>query len=237
MSASGPAPRLRVIDLTQPLGPATAMWPGSSPPSFRTVDDYRDAGCFDRLVSIHEHTGTHLDAPAHFVEGAETVDQISAERLVCPVSKIDISAQAALDPDYALSIADIEQSEALHGEIPRGSAVVVHTGWATRRMDARAYLGDDGSGRLSFPGISPAAARWLIRHRQIPGLGIDTPGIDPGRDTQFTVHRHTTLPNGVWQLEGLINLDQLPARGGTVFVGVLPLVGGSGAPARVIAIV
>jgi len=212
------------------------MWPGSSPPSFRTVDDYGDAGCFSRVVSLHEHTGTHLDAPAHFIEGAETVDQISAERLVCPVAVIDIAAQAALDSDYALSVADVERSEALHGELPHASVVVVHSGWAKRRTDARAYLGNDDSGRLSFPGISHEAALWLVRHRQIAGLGIDTPGIDPGHDTDFTVHRHSTLPNGVWQLEGLINLDQLPARGATIFVGVLPFVGGSGAPARVIAI-
>jgi kynurenine formamidase len=226
----------RVIDLTQPLGPATVMWPGSSPPSFTIVDDYPEAGCFSRLASIHEHTGTHLDAPAHFVEGAETVDQIPVERLVCPVSVIDIEAQAALDPDYALSVADIEAAETAHGEIPHGAAVLVHSGWAKRVTDPRAYLGNDGSGRLSFPGISPEAALWLIRRREVVGLGIDTPGIDPGKDTEFTVHRHSTLPNGVWQLEGLVNLDRLPARGATIFVGVLPFVGGSGAPARVIAL-
>ncbi|HEY3784687.1 MAG TPA: cyclase family protein [Steroidobacteraceae bacterium] len=234
---SPPARASRVIDLTQPLGPATVMWPGSSPPSFRTVDDYREGGSFSRVVSIYEHTGTHLDAPAHFVEGAETVDRIPADRLVCEVSVINIETQAAADPDYGLTIADIEESETTYGEIPRGSAVVIHSGWAARRTSARDYLGDDGSGRLSFPGISPQAALWLIRHRQVIGLGIDTPGIDPGKDTEFTVHRHSTLPNGVWQLEGLINLDRLPARGATLFVGVLPFVGGSGAPARVIALV
>jgi len=234
---TSPTRKPRVIDLTQPLGPATVMWPGSSPPSFRTVDDYREAGCFSRQVSLHEHTGTHLDAPAHFIEGAQTVDQIPVEQLVCPVAVIDIEPHAARDPDYALSIADIEQNEARHGEIPRGSAVMVHSGWAKHVANARAYLGERGDGGLRFPGVRSAAALWLIRHREITGLGIDTPGIDPGEDTEFTVHRHATLPNGLWQLEGLVNLDQLPARGAMVFVGVLPFVGGSGAPARVIALV
>jgi len=227
--------RPRVVDLTQPLGPSTVMWPGSEPPSFTVVDSYADAGCFARIVRFHEHSGTHLDAPAHFLEGGETVDQIPPERLVCRLAMIDIEAQAAQSSDYTLSVADIEHDEAIHGEIPLASVVVVNTGWGKRISDAGAYLGDRGNQRLSFPGISSEAASWLIRWRQICGLGIDSPGIDPGKDREFAVHRRATLPNGVWHLEGLVNLDCLPARGATIFVGVVPFVGGSGAPARVIA--
>jgi kynurenine formamidase len=227
---------MRVIDLTQPYGPAMVVWPGSKPPVFTTVESHGENGCFARALHLFEHTGTHLDAPAHFVEGAETVDQISADRLICPLAVIDIESRAAADPDYALSIADIESDEALHGEVPHGAAVLVNTGWGRRAGDAAAYVAEDGKGGLRFPGVGREAALWLIARRRIRGIGIDTAGIDPGADRDFTVHRHATLPNGVWHLEGLVNLDRLPARGATIFVGVLPFVGGSGAPARVIAV-
>lgn len=225
-----------VIDLTQPYGPSTIVWPGSHPPEFTTVENHADHGCFTRSVHLYEHTGTHLDAPAHFVDGAQTVDQIPADRLVCPLAVIDIAGEAAKDPDYALGVADIMRSENKHGAIAAGSAVLVHTGWGQRYRDKDRYITVDGEGRLRFPGVGREAALWLIQQRGITGIGIDTVGIDPGADKDFTVHRHATLPNGVWHLEGLVNLDRLPARGGTIFVGVLPFVGGSGAPARVIAV-
>ena len=123
------------------------------------------------------------------------------------------------------------------GRFPTGSAVLVHTGWGRRYRDAGRYITMDGEGRLRFPGVGREAALWLIKQRKITGIGIDTVGIDPGADRDFTVHRHATLPNGVWHLEGLVNLEKLPARGATIFVGVLPFVGGSGAPARVIALI
>jgi kynurenine formamidase len=227
---------MRVIDLTQPYGPSTIVWPGSHPPEFTTMENHAEHGCFARAVHLYEHTGTHLDAPAHFVDGAETVDQISAERLVCPLAIIDIEAASAKNADYALAIADIERSEAAHGVIAAGSAVLVHTGWGKRYRDAGSYMTMEKGGRLHFPGIGREAALWLVEQRKIIGIGIDTLGIDPGADRDFTVHRHATLPNGVWHLEGLVNLEKVPARGATIFVGVLPFVGGSGAPARVIAV-
>ena len=227
---------MRVIDLTQPYGPSTIVWPGSHPPEFTTIENHAEHGCFARSVHLYEHTGTHLDAPAHFVDGAETVDQISVERLVCPLAVIDIEAASAKNADYALAIADIERSEEAHGKIAAGSAVLVHTGWGKRYRDAGSYMTMGKGGRLHFPGIGREAALWLIEQRKIIGIGIDTLGIDPGADQDFTVHRHATLPNGVWHLEGLVNLEKVPARGATIFVGVLPFVGGSGAPARVIAV-
>src|ERR1043166_910203 len=167
-----------VIDLTQPYAPSTLVWPGSHPPQFTTVENHAEHGCCARAVHLYEHTGTHLDAPAHFVDGAETVDQISAERLVCPLAVIDIAGQAAANPDYALSVADVQRSEKQHGAIPAGSAVLVHTGWGQRYRDAGRYITVDGDGRLRFPGVGREAALWLIEHRRITGIGIDTVGID-----------------------------------------------------------
>ena len=227
---------MRAIDLTQPYGPSTIVWPGSQPPQFTTVENHAEHGCFARSVHLYEHTGTHLDAPAHFVAGAETVDQIPAERLIAPLAVVDIEATSAKNPDYALTIADIERSEKAHGAISAGAAVLVHTGWGKRYREADRYITVDEAGRLRFPGVGREAALWLIEKRRIVGIGIDTVGIDPGNDADFTVHRHATLPKGVWHLEGLVNLETLPARGATIFVGVLPFVGGSGAPARVMAL-
>lgn len=226
-----------VVDLTQPLGPHTVVWPGSPAPVFEIADSYERDGSFSRVVSLSEHSGTHLDAPAHFAPGTPTVDQIPAERLVCPLAVIDVQDRAAENPDYRLRVADVEDDERRHGPIASSAAVAILTGWGGRSTDRRAYLGDDGDGELHFPGVGRDAAEWLVAERQIVGIGIDTAGIDAGADTAFEVHREVTLPRGVWHVEGLVNLDRVPARGATVFVGAIPFTGGSGAPARVLAVV
>jgi len=212
------------------------VWPGAPTPSFQEHESYDRDGAFSRVVSLFEHSGTHLDAPAHFVRGAATVDQIPAERLVCPLAVVDVRGRAAEHDDYRLAVADLERNEQLHGPIKEGSAVVVHTGWGRHSADPAAYLGRTGDGLLHFPGVGQPAADWLVEERRVSGIGIDSPGIDPGADTAFEVHAKVTLPRGVWHLEGLVNLDRPPARGATLFVGALPFTGGSGAPARVIAV-
>jgi kynurenine formamidase len=226
-----------VVDLTQPLGPATVLWPGSATPVFEIVETHERDGVFSRVVSLSEHSGTHLDAPAHFAAGAATVDQVSAERLVCQLAVVDIRDRTAENPDYRLSVADIERDEHREGPITSSAAVAILTGWGERSSDRRAYLGCDSDGALHFPGVGRDAAEWLVTQRRIVGIGIDTAGVDAGVDAAFEVHREVTLPRGVWHLEGLVNLELLPARGATIFVGAIPLTGGSGAPARVIAVV
>lgn len=225
---------MHTVDLTQPLGPQTITWPGSSAPTFTVTSMLEDEGSFARDVSLSEHAGTHVDAPAHFVEGGATVDQIPVDRLICDLAVIDIRHETAQDPDYLLSVADLELDEAAHGPVLPGGAVAVCTGWSAW-AGGDAYLGIDASGGMHFPGVGRAAAEWLVEQRGVVGIGIDTPGIDRGSDANFDVHGGVTLPRGVWHLEGLVSLERVPARGATVFVGVLPLAGGSGAPARVLA--
>jgi kynurenine formamidase len=226
-----------VVDLTQPLGPATVVWPGSPSPVFEPADSYERDGSFTRVVSFAEHSGTHLDAPAHFAPGTATVEQVPAERLVCQHAVIDIRDRTAENPDYRLAVADVERDERRQGPIASGAAVAIHTGWGERSADRRAYLGSDGDGALHFPGVGRDAAEWLVTQRRIVGIGIDTASVDAGVDVAFEVHNEVTLPRGVWHLEGLVNLERVPARGATVFVGAIPFTGGSGAPARVIAVV
>jgi len=227
----------RVVDLTQRLGPDTVMWPGTEPPRFSLSDSYAADGSFSRTVTLSEHSGTHLDAPAHFVPGGATVDEIPASRLVCLLAVVDVRSRTFANPGYSVTVADLEADEKQFGKIADASAVAICTGWASRNSEAGSYLGLDQSGGLCFPGVSPEAAAWLVEHRSICGLGIDTAGVDPGSDKDYRVHRDVTLPRGVWHLEGLVNLELVPARGALIFVGALALLGGSGAPARVMAVV
>jgi kynurenine formamidase len=223
---------VRVVDLTQRIGVHTDVWPAAPRPTFRAVETLDRDGAFARTVTMFEHTGTHIDAPAHFVSAGATVDQLTADRLVRPLAIIDIVERCASDPDYALTCADLKRDIATCGPIEPGSVVAARTGWDAR-IGGAAYLTDPPR----FPGFSVEAADWLTRECAVEGLAIDSPGIDPGHDAAFSVHSTITLPRDVWHLEGLVNLGQVPARGAMVVVGALPLIGGSGAPARVFALV
>lgn len=203
------------------------MWPGNAPPSLTAEAELAADGFFTRRLEMSEHTGTHLDAPAHFVVAGAGPDAIPPDRLVLPAVVID----APGDPDGVLSAAGVVAHEAAHGVIPAGGAVLVRTGWDRHLGDRDRYIG-----RMDFPGVAVDAAELLVS-RGVVGLGIDTLGIDPGAATAFPVHARVTLPAGVWHLEGLVNLGALPHVGALLFVGVLPLAGGSGAPARVLALI
>jgi len=220
---------LRVVDLAQPLSADTVVWPGMERLTARTIENYAEDGCFVREVKFGEHTGTHLDAPAHFHEGGATVDAIPADDLVCDAVVLDIRPACAANPAYLLSTADVLEHEAAHGVLPPRAAVLVCTGWSAFRSDERRYVGD-----LHYPGVSAEAARLLVT-RRAAGLGIDTLSVDSGAATDFAVH-FITLPAGFWLLEGLVNLELLPPRGALLVVGAPPLTGGSGVPARPLAL-
>jgi kynurenine formamidase len=221
---------MRVVDLTQPLSPSTTPWPGEQPVRVAERASVPADGYYARRIDLHEHTGTHFDAPAHFVEGGATVDEIAAGRLVVPARVVDVSGQAAENPDYAVTVDDIRGMEREHGELAPGEALLALTGWDMHLGDADRYVGT-----LRFPGFSAEAAD-LVVDRGLAGIGIDTLSVDRGCDEAFPVH-HRTLPAGLWQLEGLVGLDLIPAVGAMLIVGVPPVVGASGFPARVLALV
>jgi kynurenine formamidase len=218
-----------VVDLTQPLGPDTVLWPGSKPFAASTVARIERDGAYARSLQMPEHAGTHLDAPSHFAPGGAHADAIPAERLVVGCAVVDVRAQCERDPGFAIEREHLEAAEDRDGRIENGSAVLAMTGWERHLDDEERYVGGD------FPGFGVGAAELLIE-RGVVGLGIDTLGIDPGAAGDFPVH-HLTLPAGLWHLEGLVNLAALPPRGALLVVGVLRLVEGSGAPARVFALV
>ena len=225
----------RVIDLTRPIREDIAMWPGTPAPSFETGVTVAHDGFFARRALLWEHTGTHLDAPAHFIADGLTMEGIPAELLVCPAVVIDVSDRCQGDPDYAISVEDVLRFEGSHGLVPRGSAVLFRTGWEAFADDHERYMGPAGD--LHFPGVGEEAALLLVEQRGVVGVGIDTLGIDPGNVSEFSVHRHATLPHGAWNLECLVHLDQMPPVGALLVVGALPLDGGSASPARVLALI
>lgn len=219
-----------VVDLTQPLGPETALWPGTGPFAARQTGVLERDGFYAREITIPEHCGTHFDAPAHFTPGGAFVHEIPAERLVVPCAVVDVSDECGADPGYALDAERVARDEAEHGRLPEGGALLVRTGWERHVADPDRYVRS-----MSFPGVGTSAAELAIE-RGCTGIGIDTLGIDPGREATAPVH-HLTLPAGLWHVEGLVNLAALPPRGATLVVGVVRLVDGSGAPARVLALV
>ncbi len=225
-----------VVDLTLPLGPDTIMWPGAPAPSADVAVTVKHDGYYARLVHFFEHSGTHVDAPNHFIEGSQAVTDLPLQTLISPAVVIDASADIAGDGDAVLELSTVLNWEAQHGEIPEGSVVLLRTGWEDyyESQPEKYGAGPDG---LHFPGFGAEAATYLVETRKVVGIGLDTLGIDRGADADFPVHAHVTLPRNVWHIENLTNLKSLPATGALVFIGVLPLVDGSGSPARILALV
>jgi kynurenine formamidase len=216
---------LRAIDLTRELGETSLLWPGNTPLVAEPGETLERDGSFTRRVSVDEHSGTHFDAPSHFAAGGWHVADVPVDRLVRPLHVVQLHHRG--DPNAVLTTADIELYEGDHGIIPGGSAVFVRTDWRT----------EPGDDVLAFPGFGVDAARMLVENRDVVGLGIDTLGIDPGRADDFPVHREVTLPRGVWHVENVTGLDQVPPAGAWVVVGVPRVSGASGFPARVVALV
>ncbi len=235
-SAAGLAAALtgaRIVDLTQPLGPQTALWPGSSPFVATTVATYEDDACYARELALPEHAGTHLDAPAHFVPGAARVHELDVSTFVRPVAKLDVRAWVGDHERTTIDRVVLEELEQRDGRIEAGSVVLVHTGWDAHLVDADRYLGPNGT--TAFPGLALSGAELLVE-REVVGIGIDTLSTDAGHVSSSEVH-FCVLPSGAWQLEGLVNLELVPARGAWLVTAPLNLVDGSGTPARALAIV
>jgi kynurenine formamidase len=210
------------------------MWPGEAAPSAEVVETVKQDGNYARRVHLSEHSGTHVDAPNHFVEGGQAVTDLPLQTLISPAVVIDASVDINGNGDAVLELATVKAWEEKHGVIPAGCVVLLRTGWEDLYDQPQRYgAGPDG---LHFPGFGVEAASYLVECGVV-GIGIDTLGIDAGVDSDFPVHRHVTLPKQVWHIENLTNLKSLPATGALVFIGVLPLVDGSGSPARILALV
>lgn len=226
-----------ITDLTHPLSPQFPVFPAFEQMKVKTRVTFEDDGFYARTWEVGEHTGTHMDAPAHFAAGAgiRTVDEIPAVDLVVPLVVIDIEKRAANDHDAELNVDDIVAYERQHGRIPTGAAVCMYTGWETRVHDAHDFLNADSGGTLHFPGFSSEAANFLATERDVVGIGVDTISLDFGPSTDFRAH-YEVLSRNKWGLECLANLAEVPRAGALLFVGAPKVVDGSGGPCRVLAL-
>ena len=235
-------PRKRIVDLTYAFDADSVYWPTAE--TFKLETDFEgvtDKGYFYSAYrfSAAEHGGTHLDAPVHFAKGRNSVDQIPLEQLTGPGLVVDVTAQCTKDPDYLISTADIQNWERRNGRIGAGSIVLLRTGFGRYYPDRKKYLGTDERGaaavaKLHFPGLDPAAARWLTTNRSIKAIGLDTASIDRGQSTLFESHR-ALFEKNVPAFENVANLDQLPVKGFTIVALPMKIKGGSGGPLRIIA--
>ena len=240
---------IEVLDLTAPLSPQTPVlqlpppFANTIPLSLETVSAFNDAGPMWKWHNIHtgEHTGTHVDAPAHWVTGKDgwTVDQVPPTRLIGPAVVVDVTAEVAEDPDFLLEPEHLQAWESEHGRIPDNAWVLLRTGWSARGGSQDTFLNADENGPHT-PGPSVAASKWLAEERPITGFGVETVGIDAGSaggmDPAFPAH-YFLLGAGKLGLTQLQQLDRLPVTGALLVVQPLRLVGGTGSPARVLALV
>ena len=242
--------RVRIVDLTQTLSPEfpqialpPAMgqcWP------FRIEEvsayDARGPGWYWNNFSCGEHTGTHFDAPIHWISGRDlannAVDTIPVEHFVAPACVVDCSAQAKADADYLLSVDDLLAFEKAHGRIAEGAWLLMRTDWSKRR-DPEAYQNFDEEGQHT-PGPSAEAVRFLVDERNVLGFGSEAIGTDAGQGFHlrppFPCHYYMH-GSGRYGLQCLANLDLLPPTGAVLICPPLKIEKGSGSPLRVLALV
>ncbi len=225
----------RVVDMTYAINGKLPAWPGDDRTfEAQVVATPEKEGYFARSFWTLEHYGTHMDAPLHFAPRGVALDQIPVSKFFGPAVVIDVRTESAKNADYRLTTERVQTWEAAHGRIPAGAVVLLRTGWAARWPDQAHYRNTDAKGVMHFPGFSVEGAKLLIA-RGVAGLGIDTLSIDYGASQNFEVHR-VSLPAGLYHLENLANLDQLPEAGAFLIAAPIKLEGGSGGPCRVFAI-
>jgi kynurenine formamidase len=235
LSLHGQTSAFRVVDLGHPIAATDPSWDGK--PAFeRSVTETFDKdGYAAGRISVEEHFGTHVDAPAHFSRTGWTVDQIPVDRFYREGVCIDVSGKAAKDPDYRVSVADLKAFEAQSGAVPAGSIVLIATGWDRFWPDRARYMGER-DGVKHFPGLSVEAVTYLSKDRRVAAIVIDTPSIDYGPSTNFEAHK-VSMPLGVYHVENAAHLTILPAKGFWLVVAPINVVGGSGGPTRIYALV
>jgi len=227
--------KTRVADLSYAINDKLVPWPGDDKWFEAKVNaTVEKNGYFTRSFWMLEHYGKHLDAPIHFPPGQTTVDQIPAKQFFGPAVVLDVHEEGTKDADYQMPVARVEMWEKKHGRISEGSIVLLRTGWASRWPDGAKYRNQDARGKMHFPGFSADAAKFLIA-RKVSGIGCDTLSTDYGASEDFAVH-HLVLGAGLYQLENLADLRDVPEAGAFLVVAPIKLEGGSGGPVRVFAI-
>src|SRR5215469_9175397 len=240
---------VQVIDLTARLESSTPIirlpepFANTVPFTLQEISKYDERGpaWYWNNISTGEHTGTHFDAPVHWITGRDGADvsDVPVSSLIAPAVVLDFSAQASADPDFLLEPEHIKEWESEHGPLPDGGWLLYRTGWDARSASQEAFLNANETGPHT-PGVSVACARWIAEEAPVIGIGVETVGTDAGAahsfDPPFPCHS-ALLGAGKYGLTQLQNLASLPATGAVLVAGPLPIVGGSGSPTRVLALV
>jgi kynurenine formamidase len=244
------AATVRVVDLTQPLGPATPviglppMFAASPGVTISEISRYDERGpaWYWNAITLGEHTGTHFDAPIHWITGKDlsehACDTIPPGRFIGPACVIDVTDDVARNPDFLLTVEGLEKWEREHGRVPRGAWVLLRTGWS-RRAEPASFLNVAPDGPHT-PGFDARTSRVLAHYRDVLGVGVETIGTDAGQAGTFDppFPNHAIMHGaGKFGLASLCNLDQLPPTGAVVIAAPLKIVNGSGSPLRVLALV
>ncbi|MFK7996183.1 MAG: cyclase family protein [Granulosicoccus sp.] len=240
---------VKIIDLTHTLDPDFPVI--VLPPEFGQCARFRmeEISAYDHRgpawkwhnLTLSEHTGTHFDAPSHWISGRDvpngSVDEIPVDAFVGPAVVIDCSAGAAADADFELTPELIQRWENDHGKIPADSWVLMRTDWSKRSGASYLNMQEDGP---HSPGPTPDGIRFLIDERDIRGFGTETVGTDAGQGSHYVppYPAHYFLHGaGRYGLQCLANLDQLPPTGAILMAAPLKIKNGTGSPLRVMAMV
>lgn len=236
--------KTKLLDMTFTYDENTIYWPTAEPFKLEKLDwGITEGGWYyaSNRYSASEHGGTHVDAPIHFSENGRTIDQIPLYDWIGPAVKIDVVSKCESNRDYLLTVEDIEQWETDYGQIPDNAWVLMYTGIDTKyypdkeKVLGTAKTGPDALPELSFPGFSAEAAEFLVNERNIKGIGLDTPSIDHGKSKDFIVHQICFAADKL-AIENIANLDKLPAKGAMLYAIPMLIKDGTGAPARVFAL-
>lgn len=242
--------KIRVVDLTQTLKPSTPViqlppeFAPSAPFSISEISHYDSRGpaWYWNNMALGEHTGTHFDAPVHWITGKDLSDgatnTLDVQRLIAPACVLDFSRECARDEKFLVTPAHIKAWEKEHGEIPKGSWVLMRSDWSKREDPAKFLnMKEDGP---HVPGPGPDSVRYLVEERDVNGWGVEAVGTDAGQafsfEPPFPAH---ALMHGAnkFGLASLTNLDQLPPTGALIVTAPLKIENGSGSPLRVLALI
>jgi kynurenine formamidase len=225
-----------VHDLTHTFTAKTPVFPAFKPIQIKPKFSIARDGFFANEITFDEHTGTHMDGPAHFVPGGTTADRLPAEKFIAPLAVISIDSRAAKNADAVVTVDDVLAWEKQHGRLPAGVFVAMYSGWEARIANADRFLNKDAKGTMHAPGFSEEAATFLTKERDIVGAGVDTLSLDIAAAPKYVAHL-AFLGAGKYGVELLANLNAVPAAGATIIIGGPKHERASGGPVRVFAVV
>jgi len=225
-----------VHDLTHTFTAKTPVFPAFKPIQIKPKFSIAKDGFFANEITFDEHTGTHMDGPAHFVQGGLTADRLPAGKFIAPLAVISIESRAAKDADAVVTIDDVLAWEKQHGRLPAGAFVAMYSGWGSRIANAESFLNKDAKGTMHAPGFGEDVAKFLAKERDIVGAGVDTLSLDIAAAPKFVAHL-AFLGAGKYGVELMANLNTVPASGATIVIGGPKHEGASGGPVRVYALV